>query len=97
MDEGPRRVGPEGWGPKGGAPKGGPRRVGGQNFALFSLSHHNFLSFLPFFVGLLVEFWWCLKRRDPLMCTFGVLGLSCETPAASRLVLEFRMNERSDK
>ena len=26
---------------------------------------------------LLVEFWWCLKRRDPQMCTFGVLGLSC--------------------
>ena len=35
-----------------------------------------------FFPSLLVEFWWCLKRRDPQMCTFGALGLSCETPAA---------------
>ena len=35
-------------------------------------------SLLVFFV----EFWWCLKRRDPQMCTFGVLRLSCETPAA---------------
>ena len=24
--------------------------------------------------GLLVEFWWCLKRRDPQMCTFGLSG-----------------------
>ena len=30
--------------------------------------------------GLLVEFWWCLKRRGPEMCTFGVLGLSCASP-----------------
>ena len=29
--------------------------------------------------GILVVF---LKRRGPEMCTFGVLGLSCETPAA---------------
>ena len=42
---GDRRVG----GPKGGGPKGwgGGQRVGGaQNFALFSLSRHNFFSFL---------------------------------------------------
>ena len=32
----------------------------------------------------LVEFWWCLMRRDPQMCTFGVLGLSCETPASPK-------------
>ena len=25
--------------------------------------------------GLLVEFWWCLKRLGRQMCTFGVLGL----------------------
>ena len=79
------------WSPKGGAqtgpnpekeaPKGGGSggwgsgRVGGpkgwgwevQNFALF----------------LSVEFWWCLKRQDPQMCAFGVLGLLCETPAAT--------------
>ena len=42
--------GPEGWGPEGWGPLG-PRRVGAsegggaQNFALFSLSRHNFLSF----------------------------------------------------
>ena len=27
-----------------------------------------------------LEFWWCLKRRGPEMCTFGVLGLSCASP-----------------
>ena len=32
--------------------------------------------------GFLVEFWWCLKRRDAQICTFGVLWLSCEAPAA---------------
>ena len=45
-----------------------------QNFALFSLSRHYFPSFFLSW-GLLVEFWW-------LLCTFGVLRLSCETPAA---------------
>ena len=63
-----------------------------QNFALFSPlpPQNSFFSFLS--GGLLVEFWWCLKRRDPQMCTFGVLGLSCEnfrttvlTPATRRL------------
>ena len=33
-------------------------------------------------LGPFVEFWWCLKRRGPEMCAFGVLGLSCEAPAA---------------
>ena len=28
-----------------------------------------------------MEFWWCLKRWGPEMSTFGVLGLTCETPA----------------
>ena len=28
-------------------------------------------------MGLVLEFGWCLKHRVPLMCTFGVLGLSC--------------------
>ena len=31
-----------------------------------------------------MEFWWCLKRQDPQRCTFGVLGLSCETPAKKK-------------
>ena len=33
----------------------------------------SFSIFFSLCRGLLVEFWWCLKRRDPLMCTFGVL------------------------
>ena len=51
--------------------------------AYFSLSRHNVLSFFPL-LGVLSwnEFWWCLKRRGPKLCTFGVLGLLCEAPAA---------------
>ena len=45
------------------------------------------IFFLPYLAGLLVEFWWCLKRQDPQMCTFGVLELPCETPAALGQVL----------
>ena len=41
-----------------------------------------FSLFLSLSVCLLVEFWWCLKRWGDQMCTFGVLWLSCETPAA---------------
>ena len=64
--------GPEGWGPEGWAPEGwvDPK---------FSVFQCPATFFLPSLGGLLVEFWWCLKRRDPQMCTFGVLGLSCET------------------
>ena len=51
------------------------RRRRAQHFAFFSLSLPHFRSF-SFSVGLLVEFWWCLKRRNPQMCTSGVLGLS---------------------
>ena len=55
-----------------------------QNFALFfSPPQNSFFSLLS--GGHLVEFWWCfLKRRDPRMCTFGVLGLSCEAWAAEK-------------
>ena len=58
-------------------PFAGPPKIS----LFFSLSRNNFIlsSSLG---GRFVEFWWCLKRRDPQMCTFGVLGLSCETPAA---------------
>ena len=85
---GPKGGGPEGWGarrvggPKGGGPEGwGARRVGGLKFrAFFPLPPQNsFFSSLS--GGLLVEFWWCLKRRGAQMCTFGVLWLSCEAPA----------------
>ena len=34
------------------------------------------------FFYFIVEFWWCLKRPDPEMWTFGVFGLSCETSAS---------------
>ena len=52
---------PEGWGPKtrkSGGPKGGRPKIS----LFFSLSRHKIRSFLPS-LGLLVEFWWCLKRR----------------------------------
>ena len=61
----------------------GPRRVGPRKrpkfraFFCFSLSRLHFRSLcLSLWVsscGILVV----LKRRDPQMCTFGVLGLSC--------------------
>ena len=43
-----------------------------QNFALFFPSPAA--KFVLFFLSgcLLVEFWWCLKCRDPQMCTFGL-------------------------
>ena len=53
-----------------------------QNFAFFSLSRPHFRS-LSLSLGV---FSWnsggVIEGRDPQMCTFGVLGLSCETPAA---------------
>ena len=76
------------WGPKGGGPEGwGARRVepegwGAQNFALFLLSPTGNFIRCSLSGGFLVEFWWCLKRRDAQMCAFGVLWLSCEAPAA---------------
>ena len=74
---GARRVKPEGsrpeeWGPEGsGAQRVGARRREAQNFAFFFPRPPQFSLFLPSFGGLLVEFWWCLKRRDPQVCTFG--------------------------
>ena len=44
-----------------------------KTFVLFSLSRSHFRSF-SLSGGLLVEFWWCLKRRDTQMCTFGLSG-----------------------
>ena len=70
---------PEGWRPKPG--QSGPRRVGPEGWpsAFFPLPP-QFSFFLLSLGGPFVEFWWCLKRRCPEMCTFGVLG-SCEAPA----------------
>ena len=63
----------------------GPRRVEGPKFrAFFSLLPPQFSFFLLSLGGPFVEFWWCLKRRGPEMCTFGVLGPSCEAPAPER-------------
>ena len=47
------------------------RRVVAQTFAFFFPLPPQFPFFLPSLRGLLVEFWWCLKRRDPQMRTFG--------------------------
>ena len=97
---GPEGWGPEGWGAeprksgprKGGAPKGGgapksggPRRVGGPKFRAFLFPFPP--PFRSFCVSLGVFSWnfggvW--KRRGRQMCTFGVLGLSCEAPAAPK-------------
>ena len=66
------RVGSEGWSPEGWE---------AQNFALFFPLPSQFL-FFPLSGWLLVEFWWCFEA--PQMCTFRVLGLSCETPAAQK-------------
>ena len=65
---------------KGGGPKGGgPGRWEAQNFALFFPfpPHNSFFSSLS--GGLLLEFWWCLKRRSPeINVHVGALCLSCE-------------------
>ena len=66
-----------------GARKGGSPKGGGNEISRFFFSSPATISlFLCLWVssrGILVVF---LKRRDPQMCTFGVLGLSCEAPAA---------------
>ena len=66
---------PEGWALKGGGPK---------NSLFFFPLPPQFSLFFHSLGGVLVKPWWCLKRRDPQMCTFGVLGLSCEAPAAQK-------------
>ena len=74
--------------PKGRTKDGGGRR-GGESpkfRAFFVPLQAQFSFFSPSLVGLFVEFWWCLKRRGRQMCTFGVLWLTCESPAASRIL-----------
>ena len=39
----------------------------------FPCTAQNFVLFFPLW-GLLVEFWWFLKRHGAQMCTFGLLG-----------------------
>ena len=97
---GPRKGGaPQGGARKGGAPKGGEkavpqtwkkwglRTVGAKKgewpkIARFFLLQPQFSFFFLSLGGPFVEFWWC---RSPQMCTFGVLGLSCEAPAEHRV------------
>ena len=82
---------PEGWGTQGrgtqgrctqGRGTGGAPKWEAQKFALFFPSPPQFSFFFPL-LGVF-SFWLGLKRRALKMCTFGVLGLSCETPAAPR-------------
>ena len=77
----PSLWGPKGWGPKGWGPEGWEATI----FALFVS-----------IVCLLVVFWWCLKRQGAQMCTFGVLWLLCEAPAAPKL-LGFHTTARNPK
>ena len=85
----PKGGGPDRWRPrrveaqtsKKCGPEGrGPRTVGPKFRAFFPLLPPQFSFFLLSLGGLPVEFWWCLKRRGPQMCTFGVLGLSSASP-----------------
>ena len=53
-------------------PAPGPPKI-----SLFFPSRRKIRSSLPSLGGLLVEFWWCLKRRGAQMCTFwsSICGL----------------------
>ena len=74
----PRKGGaPKGGAPKGRAPKGGAPKGGGPKISRFFFPFPATISLFLCLSGcLLVEFWWCLKRRSPSMCACGVLGLS---------------------
>ena len=63
-----KKSGPKGRGPKGGAPKGRWPKIS----CFFFLLPLPFSLFLSLSGCLLVEFWWCLKRRSPQMCPFGL-------------------------
>ena len=56
---------------KGRAPKGGGPKIS----RFFPLLPPQFSFFSPSLGGSFVEFWWCLKRRGPEMCTFQGPGL----------------------
>ena len=87
---GPAGWGPEGWGPAGWGPAGwGPKGWGPKISRFFSPLPPQFFCFFPSLLVFFVEFWWCLKRRDPQMCTFGVPRLSC---ASTRRCVAFRVS-----
>ena len=56
-----------------------------QNFALFSLSRHNFLSFFPLLGVLSLNFWWSFGRSGPSNVHVWDLGLSSGGFGASRV------------
>ena len=60
----------------------GTRRGGAKISLFFLITCHNFLFSFPSLGGLLVDFGGV--RRDPQMCTFGVLGLSCDEALAGQ-------------
>ena len=65
-------------------PPGTPPPPDRPKFRSFFPLPPQFSLFLLYLGGPFVEFWWCFfEGRDPEMCTFGALGLSCEAPAAS--------------
>ena len=57
-----------------------------QNFALFFFPSPaaKLVLFFPLWAVFSLNFGGVLKRRGAQMCTFGVLGLSCEAPAAPK-------------
>ena len=73
--------------PPGPPPSARPTSAGRQkNRSIFPSPTPIFALFFFSLSGcLLVEFWWCVKRQCPQMCTFGVLTLSCETLRAPTL------------
>ena len=62
---------------KGGAPKGGAPKI--LRF-FFSLSRRKFHSFFSLWGVLSLNFGGVFEGRGAQMCTFGVLGSSCEAP-----------------
>ena len=63
----------------GGALEGGAPKGGGAKISRFFPSPAPIFALFVSLGCLLVEFWWCLKHRNPQMCTLGVLVLSRRT------------------
>ena len=86
---GPKRWGPnqEKSGPNGGAPKGGGSKGGGPKISRFFPSPTTSFTLLVSHCVFSWFFGGVWKRRGRQMCTFGVLRLSCEPPAAQRAQL----------
>ena len=65
----------------------GSRRVEGPKISLFYFPSPaaKFVLSFPLWGSFTWNLGWCSTRRGPEMCTFGVLGLSCEAPATKPL------------